>query len=451
MDQRRARIQFTALGMVTGIIYLTSVIRLPWWRYAGSLHSWRRILSAEGSGPLDYAVALGSVGILMLAYLWGWRLVSTGSVPAKWVWAGAVLFGLAVLWLLPITSDLFIYLGHAHMVTDLEVNPLTTPPVVMASEDRLLQAYLTPYARNPSAYGPAWLLISSPGTLGAHDVVTGVLYLKVLAYASYLISAWLLGRLLSGAGPRSSLEGTYLFAWNPLVILMAVGDGHNDMAMMATVLLSLWLLARRERILSFAVLTVSILVKYVTVVLLPIFVLHVLWAEWARPVTYRAPRVAWYESWAIAAGSRLNALLALLVGSALAMIVVLVPFGSPSWLAAAAQRFLHPSHVSGPASGLLANALVGGIAIFALCYAWLLWRSWHGGLSFWMLADVSFLVLLLAFLLGAARSQAWHLIWPATLVPLSRRRWAVPLVAGLSTLMLVAQIWIEWGAPGLGI
>ena len=65
------------------------------------------------------------------------------------------------------------------------------------------------------------------------------------------------------------------------------------------------------------------------------------------------------------------------------------------------------------------------------------------------LLNACFAAALLVFLLGAARSQPWHLVWPAALAGLSRWQWAWPLVAALSALMLVAQLWIEWGTPGL--
>jgi hypothetical protein len=65
--------------------------------------------------------------------------------------------------------------------------------------------------------------------------------------------------------------------------------------------------------------------------------------------------------------------------------------------------------------------------------------------------DAGFLVSLLVFLLGAARSQPWHLIWPVSLAGLSAQRWAWPVVMVLSAMMLVSQIWVEWGTPGLTV
>ncbi len=61
--------------------------------------------------------------------------------------------------------------------------------------------------------------------------------------------------------------------------------------------------------------------------------------------------------------------------------------------------------------------------------------------------NVGFLALLLAFFLGAARSQPWHLLWPAALAGLSDYRWAVPVIVGLSGIMLAVQVGVEWAVP----
>jgi hypothetical protein len=89
--------------------------------------------------------------------------------------------------------------------------------------------------------------------------------------------------------------------------------------------------------------------------------------------------------------------------------------------------------------------------VFALAYAGLTWKFARGPGFLQHLANASFLAALLAFVLGAARSQPWHLIWPVALAGLSDRRWAWPVSLGLSAAMLAAQVWVEWGAPGWGV
>jgi hypothetical protein len=451
MAFRRGALLLVA-GLVSETVYLVVVVRLPWWRYGHSLHSWSQLLGRD-LGML--AVCLAGVGVLAAAYLWGWQLVRKGR-GARWiVWGFAALYALTLLWLMPITSDVFAYLGHAHLFTDLGLNPLQISPRDVAG-DGLLQAYPTHYASYPSIYGPAWVLLSAPGTLGPHDVVGGLSYLKGLAAVAYLGCAWLLERLLRQRRPAAALEGLYCFAWNPLVLLMAVGDSHNDVVMMALVLLALWFLLREWWVAAFGALALSVWIKAVAAIYVPLFFIYALGARLTRLGTPSTGREGLTQAgsdisdgvlqerdcphWMAAVAGGLA-----LVGVSL---LVLFPFWDPQLLPGMVGRLLRPANWQVGATALSARGLVLGLLLFALVYLVLAWRFVRRRRSFGRLASASFCVSLLAFLLGAARSQPWHLIWPAALAGLSDRRWAPAVVAGLSFVMLAAQLWVEWGAPG---
>jgi hypothetical protein len=477
-----------AAGLVTEAIYLVVTLRLPWWRYGWSLRSWRELL---GDTWHAYGACLLGAGILVAAYLVGWyglkRLVlHQPALGRKIVWVFAVTFAATLFWLMPITSDLFNYLRQSHLLTDLGVNPLLDVPVkargavegASGFEDQLLRAYPTVYASNPSIYGPAWILVAAPGTAARNDAASGLLYLKGLAAAAFLASAWLVERILRRVRPGAALKGLYLFAWNPLVLLMAVGDGHNDMVMMAVVLLAIWFLMRESWVLAFGALALSAWVKYVGALLMPLFVLYLL-------VQPRAGRT-WnpWPAWA-------KGTLAALAVSGL----VYWPLGSVEWALGVLERLLKPENWSLSIDpqlvlamqGLFATGLAGmrttlptlmlavGLALFCAAYLFMTGRlladlmrkgqgvAHHACLPcrpasgsdsesrMQRLLNVGFVVSLLVFLLGAVRSQPWHLIWPASLAGLSAQRWAWPVIVALSALLLAAQIWVEWGTPGLAI
>jgi hypothetical protein len=80
-------VPLAGLGLVTWAVYLMVTVRLPWWRYGGSLRSWSQLLG-EGRGA--FAACLAGVGVVMAAYIWGWRVVRRGTT------AGPV--GRPVLW-----------------------------------------------------------------------------------------------------------------------------------------------------------------------------------------------------------------------------------------------------------------------------------------------------------------------------------------------------------------
>ena len=420
-------------GVVGEAVYLAASLRLPWWRYAAHLQSWSQLLGGDWR-PL--AACLAGIGVLAAAYLWGWHLARRATAARRTravrrvVWAFTGLYAATAFWLLPITSDLFGYLVKAHLYTDLGQNPLEDAPLE-GPRDRFVLAYQGPYAGYSSAYGPAWILLSAPATLGRYDVMGGLLYLKGLTAAAYLGCAWLLERLLRRLRPDGALTGLYLFAWNPLVVLLAVGDGHNDIVMMALALLAVWLLLRERWLPASVALALSIWVKYASVLLLPLFVIY----AWRRLGQEPGAR-----RWVVLSGS---------AGSMAAVtVLVFLPLWGEEGLSGLAGRFLRPANWPGSGSGLPSEAMVLGLVFFALAYLGLLWWLIGRDGACQDLCHGAFLALLLVFVLGAARSQPWHLIWPAALAGLSGRRWAWPVVAGLSVLLLAAQVWVEWGAPG---
>jgi alpha-1,6-mannosyltransferase len=416
-----------AAGLVSAAVYLIVVLRLPWWRYGVQLQSWSQILG-DGWGP--FLAMMAGIAILAAAYGLGWVLVRRGRASRRIVWAFAILFAATLFWMLPITSDLFSYLVQAHLLTDLGQNPLEAAPLE-GPLDPLVLAYAGPYAGLSSAYGPAWTLLSAPATAGRHDVAGGLFYLKGLATGAYLGSAWLVERLVRRLRSSDGLSGLYLFAWNPLVLLLAVGDGHNDMVMIGLALLAVWFLLQARWGLAFGVLALSAWVKYVSALLVPLFLIY-----------------AWQCLGERSGGRRWPALFRALAWVAAASALVLLPLWGRDGMAGLVQRFLRPANWQAMGSGLPGWAMSLGMGLFFLSYMVLLvWLARRGSSSAY-LGHGAFLVLLLAFFLGAARSQPWHFIWPVALAGLSNQRWASPLVAGLSILFLGVQAWVEWGAPG---
>lgn len=429
MGLRRGTALLLAAGVVSEAVYLAAVVRLPWWRFGSHLTGWSDILGEEWR---SFAACLAGVGGLVAAYLLGWCAVRSGEGTDRPVWGGAVVFAATLFWLQPITSDLFIYLSQSHLFTDLGANPLLHALSEFAA-DGLLAAYPAVYATQPSVYGPAWILLAAPGTLGQYDVAWGLFYLKGLLTVAFLSSAWLVQRIVGQVRPVWAQEGLYLLAWNPLVLLLGVGDGHNDLVMMAVVLLAFyWLLCQRWAP-AFGALTLAVWIKYVPVILFPPFLLYA-WRQ-AR----RCGQSPWSAlRWGLGAVAGISVLL-------------LVPLDGAEWVVGQVWRLMHPLNWPQGGRDAAGWALWGGLLLLAVAYVVLVRQAICDRGPFQRLADIGWASLLLLFLLGAARSQPWHLIWPLALAALVGRRWVWWVLTGLAAVLLAAQVWVEWGAPGLEI
>jgi hypothetical protein len=173
-------------------------------------------------------------------------------------------------------------------------------------------------------------------------------------------------------------------------------------------------------------------VKYVSLVLVPLFGLY-LWRMLVR--RQGSARLRTVVSGGLAAVS--------------VSLLVVAPLCPLEAFAGIVERFLHPLnwHMG---TGRLPTLVLGtGMCLYCLAYLLIAVRFWRGSGSFQHLVNSSFWALLLAFILVAARSQPWHLLWPAAVAGLSDSRWARRVVLGLSGLMLAVQVGVEWAMPGL--
>jgi hypothetical protein len=423
-------------------------LRLSWWRHGSTLTSWRELLAMDRVAPW---LLLALIGLLMAAYVLGWyalRREGHADRPSLLIWGGAILFGATLFWLQPMTSDLYGYLVHAHLFTDLRTNPHLVAPANFPA-DAVASAYPTGYSAMPSIYGPAWTLLSAPGTLGQHDVAGGIAYLKGLALASYLACCWALVRI-RGRIPlpiRPASEILYLFAWNPLVLLTAVGGGHNDIVIMALVLLAIEGLMNGRWTLAFAALTLSAWIKYISFIFLPLAVVFVGQSgrrtgerRWAPLLqgglgVVGATAIAWIPFWTSSA----------LTGPASELARVQA---FRFWVLQTLERLVQPSNWALHRPDVLAWLLGAGLLLFLLLYLLVFGKLVLEGSPPLLMLEVPFVLAFSAFVLGAVRSQPWYLIWAVALAGLSQRRWVWPALTALSAAMLAGEVWVEWGAPG---
>jgi 4-amino-4-deoxy-L-arabinose transferase-like glycosyltransferase len=245
-----------------------------------------------------------------------------------------------------------------------------------------------------------------------------VLALKILAALAYMGCAWLVYRIVQQHSQAWAIVGTVAFAWSPLTLLESVQNGHNDIVMVLFLLMAVWTLGQTSRrlpcgvarLLSCLFLALSVLVKFVTIIAVPFFLIGMVKDQkgWLRRLGlmlgYGAvvavlvacgllPLWPGWRIWAVvqAGGKAGRSLLALLV------------FG------------LEDSLGVNPAFDLSLKVVLGLFGlIYLCCLGWFLIRFGQASLPVptnLLPSLVSFFVLFWYVLLAAPVFHAWYLLW----------------------------------------
>ncbi|HEX9565208.1 MAG TPA: hypothetical protein VF981_14595 [Gemmatimonadaceae bacterium] len=125
-------------------------------------------------------------------------------------------------------------------------------------------------------YGPLWGIVS----WGVAIVSRGAVFWAAVLFKLLLIGAWLLllrlvWRSVEGRSVADQCTALLAVGWLPLGPVHVAGDGHNDVLMVAFVVLWMLLLGSGRLVLASVVLALSVGVKYATA---PLFMLDALWS-----------------------------------------------------------------------------------------------------------------------------------------------------------------------------
>jgi alpha-1,6-mannosyltransferase len=262
----------------------------------------------------------------------------------------------------------------------------------------------------PSAYGPGWELLAAELVRIAGDgVVANVLAFKLVGVAAYAATSALIALTLRRLAPERALYGTVLFAWNPLVLYVTAGNGHNDALMLLFVVLGLYWLARGHFTLAALAETAGALVKFIPILLLPIVFIVAL-KQSRSPV------------------ARLMFLIGTLALCAVLAAAAYAPFWRGGDILGITRRsdlyttsipaMIHVSLM--PAFGKFSEFIATRFAV-VLLGAWIMRQMrivWRRGGNTRAAIRASLSILVFYLLVSCPWFQAWYTIWPVALAAL---------------------------------
>ena len=262
---------FIILGILTEIIYLSFYFIEPLRKYLGNQ-------SITLSYPCSYLFLI-VIELLLLAlalYILSFRQIVKNNINFKKIFIFFIIFNLTMLFVWPIGSaDIFSYIGWSRVLSEHHTNPYLAPYSAF-EHDAFYQTINNRWLSTPTPYGPLFTTISSVLTFFAGNSLLLSLFLfKLFFVIINVLNCYLVHKTFQ------STRATFLYAWNPFILYEFSINGHSDVLTIFFLLLSLYFLLGRQRkfinyLLCWAFLLLSVLIKYMTLVLLPIIFLIIL-------------------------------------------------------------------------------------------------------------------------------------------------------------------------------
>lgn len=350
------------------------------------------------------------------------------------------------------SKDVLSYLVYGQAFGVYGLNPYTTSPNHMQFD---FNFRLIDWHDAVSVYGPVWTLLCTAlykvlAPISTSNIWGYIVGFRALGLAFHLGNVALLWYILGKLRPQQQIAGTIFYAWNPLPLIEFAGNGHNDVALIFFLLAAIAVQVgeRRRPALVVLFLTLSVLTKFITLLVVPAYAL-LLWRNtqaapgrwisrarvfaWARALGVAL--VAFAILWAPFASALRNPLF-LLDATAMSRydnsLLQLAYWGLRSLLA-----LLLPDDLSTQIAGQGVK-LVGRI-VFLGIWLWMTWQT--RDTATWLRA--AFWILFAYLVLATPWFWPWYVAWIVALAPLVGTRLVTAVTLTFSVSVLI--IYVMWG------
>lgn len=222
--------------------------------------------------PLSALFYLVIIFLLFLFYVFILASIRKKMVSKKQAWVLLITASFLLTFSYNAFSyDLFNYVFDAKIVTFYKQNPYLHKALDYPQDPMLSFMHWT---HRTYPYGPSWLALTVPlSYLGLGFFLPTILLFKALAAASFLGTAFFIGKILKEVRKEDELLGVALFGLNPLILIESLVSAHNDIVMVFFLMASLYFFLRKRIVFSLGLFLLSAGVKFATLFLLPLFVL----------------------------------------------------------------------------------------------------------------------------------------------------------------------------------
>lgn len=187
-----------------------------------------------------------------------------------------LLFNITLLFVWPVGSyDIFSYIYQSRVLSEHHANPLIMP-YSNFSNDAFYYFINNKWSNLPTPYGPLFIFLGYIiTTVGGNNLILTLFLFKIFFAIINVLSCILIYKIFN------SIKAVFLYGWNPLILYEIIINGHNDILTIFLILLCFYFLNKKTPHLkkyyhALLFLLLSILIKFITIIFLPIFILIIL-------------------------------------------------------------------------------------------------------------------------------------------------------------------------------
>lgn len=233
--------------------------------------------------PFSTAVFVTLIVLLYIFYLIILRLVHKKKLSSKNIYL-LIIAGIVILFFSypGFSHDIFNYMFDARMVTKYHANPYFYKALDFPND---LWLRFMHWTHRTYPYGPVWLLVTLPFSFFSFGKFTINLFnFKLMFALCHIGNIFLIKKILDKVSPKERALGVCFYALNPLILIESLVSPHNELLMLFFLLLSFYLLFNKRNVLSIISLSFSIGTKFITAILLPLFLIHriPIWKKWIK-------------------------------------------------------------------------------------------------------------------------------------------------------------------------
>jgi alpha-1,6-mannosyltransferase len=185
------------------------------------------------------------------------------------LWAIGLIYAMLLIAPPLLSTDVFTYLSAGRLEVLHGINPYLHGPVVKP-EDPVFGWTGLVWCDTPTVYGPVFSLFSA--ALANSSLAFGLWTLKAVAALSAVACAaltWSIAKAID----RPAIPAMLFVALNPVLLIHGIGGGHNDLLMLAAVLLAVRLAVGSRPAAAGGVLAAAVAIKATAGLVLPFLVI----------------------------------------------------------------------------------------------------------------------------------------------------------------------------------